>query len=40
MSIGQGSPEDFAEWGKRYNEINQLLDEKTERWMELSEKES
>ena len=39
MSIGQGSPEDFAEWGKRYNEINRLLDEKTERWMELSEKE-
>lgn len=40
MSIGKGSPEDFAEWGKRYNELNQLLDEKTERWMELSEKES
>jgi ATP-binding cassette subfamily F protein uup len=38
MSIGQGTPEDFAEWGKRYNEINQLLDEKTERWIELSEK--
>ena len=39
MSIGKGSPEDFAEWGKRYNELNQLLDEKTERWMTLSEKE-
>ena len=38
MSIGKGTPEDFAEWGKRYNEINRLLDEKTERWMELSEK--
>ena len=40
MAMGKGTPEDFAEWGKRYNELNQLLDEKTERWMELSEKES
>lgn len=39
MSAGQGSPEDFAEWGKRYAELNAFLDEKTERWMELSEKE-
>ena len=39
MSAGQGSPEDFAEWGKRYAELNTSLDEKTERWMELSEKE-
>jgi ATP-binding cassette subfamily F protein uup len=39
MAMGKGTPEDFAEWGKRYNELNQLLDEKTERWMELSEKE-
>ncbi len=39
MSAGVGTPEEFAAWGKRYNEINRLLDEKTERWMELSEKE-
>lgn len=39
MSAGIGTPEDFAEWGKRYAEINASLDEKTERWMELSEKE-
>lgn len=39
MSAGVGTPEDFAEWGKRYAEINASLDEKTERWMELSEKE-
>lgn len=39
MSAGQGSPEDFAEWGKRYAEIGGLLDTKTERWMELSEKD-
>lgn len=40
MSIGKGTPEDFATWGKRYNEIETILDEKTERWMELSEKEN
>lgn len=39
MSAGVGTPEEFAEWGKRYAEINASLDEKTERWMELSEKE-
>lgn len=39
MSAGVGTPEDFAEWGRRYAEINTSLDEKTERWMELSEKE-
>ncbi|MBO7492136.1 MAG: ABC-F family ATP-binding cassette domain-containing protein [Bacteroidales bacterium] len=40
MSAGQGSADDFAAWGRRYAEISALLDEKTERWMELSEKES
>lgn len=39
MSAGQGSPEDFASWGKRYTEIESLLEEKTDRWMELSAKE-
>jgi ATP-binding cassette subfamily F protein uup len=39
MSAGQGSADDFAAWGRRYAEITALLDEKTERWMELSEKE-
>lgn len=39
MSAGEGSPDDFAQWGRRYAEINTSLDEKTERWMELSEKE-
>ncbi len=40
MSAGQGTPDEFAEWGKRYAEIGELLDTKTERWMELSEKEA
>ena len=39
MSAGQGTADDFAAWGRRYAEITALLDEKTERWMELSEKE-
>ena len=38
MSAGEGSPEEFAEWGKRYAEIGPLLDEKSNRWLELSEK--
>lgn len=40
MTAGVGTPEEFADWGRRYNEIEKILDEKTERWMELSEKES
>lgn len=40
MSISQGSAEDFAEWGKRYNEIDKLLNEKGNRWLELGEKTS
>ena len=37
MALGQGTPEEFAEWGRRYNEINTLLEEKGDRWLELSE---
>lgn len=37
MALGQGTPEDFAEWGKRYNELNTLLEEKGDRWLELEE---
>lgn len=39
MSAGVGTPEEFAEWGKRYADINIFLEEKTNRWLELSEKE-
>lgn len=40
MSAGQGTAEDFAEWGRRYADINIFLEEKTNRWLELSEKEA
>ena len=39
MSAGQGSADDFAAWGKRYAEISPLVEEKTMRWLELSEKD-
>lgn len=38
MSAGVGTPEEFAAWGRRYAEINPELEQKTERWLELSEK--
>lgn len=38
MSNGQGSAEEFASWGKRYAEINKILDDKSTHWIELSEK--
>ena len=37
MTLGQGTPAEFAEWGRRYTEINTLLEEKGDRWLELSE---
>ena len=37
LSIGDGSIEDFARWGKRLQEIALLIDEKTMRWLELAE---
>ena len=40
MSAGQGSSEDFAAWGRRYAEISPLIEEKTMRWLELSEKDA
>lgn len=40
MNNGEGTAEAFAQWGKRYNEINMMLEAKTDRWLELSEKES
>ena len=39
MSAGEGTAAEFAEWGKRYADINNFLEEKTNRWLELSEKE-
>lgn len=37
MNTGQGSPEDLLTYGKRYAEIEQLIEEKSDRWLHLSE---
>lgn len=37
LSTGNGTAEDFARWGKRLQELPLLIDEKTMRWLELSE---
>lgn len=39
MNGGVGSSDEFAAWGARYQEVNDMLDEKSMRWLELSEKE-
>ena len=38
LSAGNGTTEDFIQWGKELLDINNLIDTKTERWMELAEK--
>jgi len=37
LNRGTGNPGDFTRFGKRYAEIEQLLEERTNRWIELSE---
>jgi ATP-binding cassette subfamily F protein uup len=37
MAKGEGSAEDFANWGKSLNELSDKLDEMEMRWLELSE---
>jgi ABC transport system ATP-binding/permease protein len=37
MNSGQGSAEEYNRWALRYSEVEKLLDEKTNRWIELSE---
>ncbi len=37
LSDGKGSSDDFAAWGKRLTEVDQMIDEKELRWLELSE---
>ena len=39
MNSGEGSSEELVEWGNRYQQVETLLDEKSMRWLELSEKE-
>lgn len=40
MNSGTGTSDELAQWGARYQEVSDLLDEKSMRWLELSEKES
>ncbi len=37
MNKGEGSPEDFLSYSLRYTEIENLLEEKSNRWLELSD---
>ncbi len=39
MNSGEGSSEELVEWGNRYQQVEAMLDEKSMRWLELSEKE-
>lgn len=39
MSAGIGTSDDFASWGRRFAELSTILEQKSERWIELSEKE-
>lgn len=40
MNCGEGSAQDLQSWSERYEVVEVTLDEKTMRWLELSEKES
>lgn len=40
MNAGEGTSQQLVEWGKRYQDVENLLDEKSMRWLELSEKEA
>ena len=39
MNSGVGSPQELTDWSHRYQEVETSLDEKSMRWLELSEKE-
>ncbi|MBQ9434498.1 MAG: ABC-F family ATP-binding cassette domain-containing protein [Bacteroidales bacterium] len=39
MNSGEGTAEQLMQWGQRYQEVSETLDEKSMRWLELSEKE-
>ena len=39
MNSGAGSSDDLMQWSVRYQEVENDLDEKTLRWIELSEKD-
>ncbi len=40
MNSGEGDYEQLQEWAQRFEEVNKLISEKEERWLELSELES
>jgi ATP-binding cassette subfamily F protein uup len=39
MNSGAGTPQELTDWSRRYQEVESSLDEKSMRWLELSEKE-
>lgn len=39
MTLANGTPEQFKQWGQSYQEVSEALDVKSMRWLELSEKE-
>ena len=39
MNSGNGSADELIEWSNRYQEVSTLIDDKSMRWLELSEKE-
>lgn len=39
MNSGAGSSQELTDWSRRYQEVETSLDEKSMRWLELSEKE-
>ena len=39
MNSGTGTSDELSQWGKRYQEVSERLDEASMRWLELSEKE-
>ena len=40
MNSGNGTADELIEWSNRYQEVSTLLDDKSMRWLELSEKEA
>ena len=40
MNSGNGTADELIEWSNRYQEVSTLIDDKSMRWLELSEKEA
>ena len=39
LNSGNGTSQELTDWSKRYQDVESSLDEKSMRWLELSEKE-